>query len=194
MSRRNEIRMSNRAEARQALVARLKTAGCEPKTDNRTGWFSAGDFDAAVTVPDSALLEREPSTEESTAIPARVPNLTEEQKDLLQRIVGVYTSGCHSPFIFLHPTPSRAAILLYNGPQPKIEVRADEFDLQRLATEQFVDVTRDSQGHYAENRRLWGSRQTASFRLHASPNRVSSRNWCSGSRPSGLPTTLLVSL
>ena len=37
--------------------------------------------------------------------------------------------------------------MLYSGPQTKVEVRADEFDLQRLATEQFLDVTRDSQGH-----------------------------------------------
>ena len=117
------------------------------KTDNRTAWLSAGDFDAAVHIPDRAFVEPEASTGEAVAVTGRAPNVTEQQRDLLHRIVGVYTSGCHSPFIFLHPTPRRAAILLYNGPQPKIEVRADEFDLERLATEQLVDVTRDSRGH-----------------------------------------------
>jgi hypothetical protein len=50
---RSEVRISNRAEDRQALVDRLKTAGCDVKTDKKTGWLSEGDFDIAIQPPDS---------------------------------------------------------------------------------------------------------------------------------------------
>jgi predicted nucleotide-binding protein len=142
---RAEVRVSNRAEDRQALVARLKTAGCDVKTENRTGWLSAGDFDAAVRVPDT-FVEPEASVGEVAAIAGPVPNLTEEQKDLLHQIVGVYTSGCRTPFIFCDATSTSTAGLVYGGPQPNIEVHADETDFQRLAMEHLLDVTRNSDG------------------------------------------------
>jgi predicted nucleotide-binding protein len=141
---RAEVRVSNRAEDRQALVARLKTAGCDVKTENRTRWLSAGDFDAAVRVPDT-FLEPEASVGEAAAIAGRVPNLTGEQKTLLRQIVGVYVAGCHSPFI-LCETDTGGASLLYGGPQPDMEVHADETDFQRLAMEQLLDLTRDARG------------------------------------------------
>jgi predicted nucleotide-binding protein len=56
---RNEVRISNKAEDRQALAARLRTAGCDLKTDNRTGWLNAGDFDTAMQLPDHNSIERE---------------------------------------------------------------------------------------------------------------------------------------
>lgn len=142
---RNEIRISNQPEARQALVARLRTAGCDVKTENRIDWLKAGDFDAAVRPPDP-ILEREASVEEGAVATGRVPNLTEEQNDLLHQIVGVYTSGCHTPFIFCDATSTSAPGLVYGGSQPNIEVHADETDFQRLAAEQLLDLTRNSQG------------------------------------------------
>ena len=56
---RAEIRISNKAEHRQALVARLKGAGCDATTENRIEWLKAGDFDAAVQMPDHDFVEQE---------------------------------------------------------------------------------------------------------------------------------------
>ncbi len=49
---RNEIRITNRSEDRQALAARLRTAGCAVKTENMSSWLSEGDFDSADGAPD----------------------------------------------------------------------------------------------------------------------------------------------
>src|SRR5580692_3051195 len=46
-SGRNQVFIGNSAEARQALVDRLRNLGCDVRTDNKTHWLSAGDFDAA---------------------------------------------------------------------------------------------------------------------------------------------------
>jgi predicted nucleotide-binding protein len=51
---RNHIYITNQIEGRQALAARLKTAGCDVQTEHQTYWHRAGDFDAAVFAPDSA--------------------------------------------------------------------------------------------------------------------------------------------
>lgn len=70
-------------------------------------------------------------------------NLTEEQKQLLQQIVAVYTGGCHSPFI-LSETFS-GATLIYSG-HPSVPVNAVKTDLMRLAEEGYVDCAPNSQG------------------------------------------------
>ncbi len=44
---RHIVRISNDAKARQELVARLKTAGCNVKTEAKIDWLHEGDFDAA---------------------------------------------------------------------------------------------------------------------------------------------------
>jgi predicted nucleotide-binding protein len=56
---RNQIHISNRAEDRQALATRLRTAGCDVQTEDRSHWYRAGDFDAAVYAPDSAAAPGE---------------------------------------------------------------------------------------------------------------------------------------
>lgn len=45
---RHTVRLNNTAEMRQALVDRLKVAGCEVKTEGKSGWYSVGDFDSCV--------------------------------------------------------------------------------------------------------------------------------------------------
>jgi hypothetical protein len=138
---RNEIRITNRAEDRQALVARLKMAGCDVKTDYRIDWLRAGDFDAAVAAPD-AFAEHGTPIDDVAAPTGHVPNLTGEQKTLLRQIVGVYVAGCHSPFIFLE-TGNGTANLSYGGSRPDVEVHADDADLRRLVAEQLLDFTAD---------------------------------------------------
>jgi predicted nucleotide-binding protein/predicted ArsR family transcriptional regulator len=44
---RHIVRISNDAKARQELVTRLKTAGCNVKTEAKIDWLHEGDFDAA---------------------------------------------------------------------------------------------------------------------------------------------------
>ena len=130
---RNEIRISNRAEDRQALVARLRTAGCDVSTEHQIDWFMAGDFDAAVQKPDQASAERETSTERGAATAERVPNLTEGQKALLHQIVGVYVAGCHSSFMFCEATPALPACCTA-APSPTLKsmpMRPTSSDLQR---------------------------------------------------------------
>jgi len=48
---RNVIRMDNSSEKRQKLVSRLKNAGCDVKTKDKTYWLRAGDFDGAILEP-----------------------------------------------------------------------------------------------------------------------------------------------
>jgi hypothetical protein len=50
---RHVLSISNDTKRRQALADRLKTAGCEAKTDHRTDWQDEGDFDAADEPPDN---------------------------------------------------------------------------------------------------------------------------------------------
>jgi predicted nucleotide-binding protein len=49
---RNEVRISNSPEHRQALAGRLKTAGCDVRIEHKADWLKAGDFDAAIQTPD----------------------------------------------------------------------------------------------------------------------------------------------
>jgi predicted nucleotide-binding protein len=46
------VQISNAVKSRQALADRLKTARCLVKTDGRTSWHEAGDFDSANHPPD----------------------------------------------------------------------------------------------------------------------------------------------
>lgn len=144
---RAEIRISSDAASRQALIGRLKAAGCDVKAEHRVDWLTAGDFDGAVLAQDPTVVDDEPSTEASAAAASAVlSNLTEEQKDLLHLIVGVYLGGCRSAFIFCHATSTSCPTLLYGGSQPNIAVRADETDFQRLAMENLLDLTTNSGG------------------------------------------------
>lgn len=70
-------------------------------------------------------------------------NLTDEQKDLLRKIVQVYVDGCHSPFIFVQ-TLSDAA-LVYAG-HPSVPVEANITDFRRLQAEGLIDCIFDGQG------------------------------------------------
>src|SRR6185436_14515410 len=49
---RNLIYISNDVKKRQGLADRLRTAGCDVKTENRTDWHTAGNFDTATESPD----------------------------------------------------------------------------------------------------------------------------------------------
>jgi hypothetical protein len=46
---RHILRISNSAIHRQTLADRLRNAGCDVQTSNRTDWLHEGDFDAAIT-------------------------------------------------------------------------------------------------------------------------------------------------
>ncbi len=52
---RNEVRISNRPEHRQALAARLSAAGCAVDTGAKTSWLTEGDFDSALAAPDESV-------------------------------------------------------------------------------------------------------------------------------------------
>jgi predicted nucleotide-binding protein len=45
---RHILHLSNKPESRLAFADRLRRAGCAAKTENRTSWLTAGDFDAAM--------------------------------------------------------------------------------------------------------------------------------------------------
>lgn len=49
---RHVLHISNEPKKRQGLADRLRTAGCDVKTDHRTDWHSAGDFNRANISPD----------------------------------------------------------------------------------------------------------------------------------------------
>jgi predicted nucleotide-binding protein len=49
---RHVIHLSNKAESRKKIADRLKNAKCLVRTDNRSDWLNAGDFDSARHNPD----------------------------------------------------------------------------------------------------------------------------------------------
>lgn len=51
---RNIVHISNDPKRRQGLADRLRTAGCDVKTDHRTQWQDAGDFNGAQETPDQS--------------------------------------------------------------------------------------------------------------------------------------------
>lgn len=52
---RHLVHLSNKAPSRQALVDRLKRAGCAVDTDNKSDWLERGDFDGAIEDADVAV-------------------------------------------------------------------------------------------------------------------------------------------
>lgn len=75
---RNEVRISNRPEDRQALVGRLKTAGCSVTTEHKTDWLRSGDFESAIQTPDDN--SRDPEADSKAPV-AGNPTLVEVQPD-----------------------------------------------------------------------------------------------------------------
>lgn len=49
---RHLVHLSNQMTSRQGFADRLRTAGCNVKTEHRTEWHHAGDFDSANVAPD----------------------------------------------------------------------------------------------------------------------------------------------
>jgi predicted nucleotide-binding protein len=80
---RNVLYINNRIEKRQGLADRLRIAGCEVRTDNRTDWHTAGDFDGANQSADLPL-------EESTA-DADLIAFHDIKKSLLEKQANHYT-------------------------------------------------------------------------------------------------------
>jgi len=58
---RHVIHLSNEAEARHALADRLRTSGCDVRTNNRKDWLRTGNFDVATHEPDFAAMPEMPS-------------------------------------------------------------------------------------------------------------------------------------
>ncbi len=54
---RNVLYASNDLRKRQGLADRLKTAGCDVKTDHRHDWHTSGDFDGANEGPDAPTAD-----------------------------------------------------------------------------------------------------------------------------------------
>jgi hypothetical protein len=71
-------------------------------------------------------------------------NLTEQQKELLKKIVETYTGGCHEPFIFVE-TLSQEAALVYPT-RPTVAVDATKSDVLRLRDEDLVDCVLNADG------------------------------------------------
>jgi predicted nucleotide-binding protein len=69
---RNEVRVSDRPEDRQALAGRLKTAGCDVRTEHKTDWLQAGDFDGAIQTPDDDSGDAE-ADRNAPVLPVPVP-------------------------------------------------------------------------------------------------------------------------
>src|SRR4051794_4182046 len=74
-------------------------------------------------------------------------NLSEQQRELLRKIVGVYTSGCYEPFVLVQ-APLEETSLLYPD-QPAIPVEATKADLLHLRDEGLVDYQPTSNGAFS---------------------------------------------
>ena len=71
-------------------------------------------------------------------------NLTEKQKELLRKMVGVYVDGCYEPFTLVE-TLAQGAALVYPG-RPKVPVDAITSDVLHLRDENLVDCQLTSAG------------------------------------------------
>jgi len=86
---RNALYISNDIKQRQGLADRLRTSGGAVKTENRTDWHVAGDFDSANEPPDFSCSDPDatPSTGLATSgitpQPQAIPHLSEGARDLL---------------------------------------------------------------------------------------------------------------
>jgi predicted nucleotide-binding protein len=86
---RNVLYISNDIKQRQALADRLRISGATVKTENRTDWHAAGDFDSANQPPDSSYSD--PNVTPSAGLatsgkipePQPIPRLSEGARDLL---------------------------------------------------------------------------------------------------------------
>jgi hypothetical protein len=66
-------------------------------------------------------------------------NLTDEQKELLRKIVDVYNAGCHSEFI-VSVAHGRPPELTYDSGHPNVMVDVDTADFHQLASEQLITL------------------------------------------------------
>ena len=131
---RNEVRISNRSEDRQALAARLKTAGCAVKTENRSNWLSAGDFDAAIASPDGEAPEE---VLEMAANPA----LLVGQPILQLELVDPETREKLGNPVEVHP-------LLFNLPDPRSLPTYGKASVDFLGTR--LDMSADNNDYYED--------------------------------------------
>ena len=74
------VRMDNSPEKRQDLATRLRTAGCPVHTQSTTSWFSAGDFESAVSGSDRPSEERVESN-----IPTPIVSLSHDARTMLNK-------------------------------------------------------------------------------------------------------------
>jgi predicted nucleotide-binding protein len=82
---RHEVKINNRAEDRLSSIARLKTAGCDVRFENKTDWLNAGDFDSSMRPPDfgaadAPVAENTPSTPDPG--PVATQNVVEDDDDV----------------------------------------------------------------------------------------------------------------
>ena len=84
---RNVLYISNDLKKRQGLADRLRTAGCDVKTDHRTDWHTAGDFDTANEGPDTPT-GREAGDSDLAAFKEIAASLKEQQANTYKPEIG----------------------------------------------------------------------------------------------------------
>ena len=86
---RNALYISNDIKQRQALADRLRISGAAVKTENRTDWHAAGDFDSANEPPDFSYTDPNATPSAGLATsgnilePQPIPRLSDGARDLL---------------------------------------------------------------------------------------------------------------
>jgi predicted nucleotide-binding protein len=70
---RNILHISNDIKQRQALADRLRISRAAVKTENRTGWHTAGDFDSANEPPDFSSSDPNATSSASLATSGKAP-------------------------------------------------------------------------------------------------------------------------
>lgn len=123
------------------------------RSDSDERFFFTGDFQLAVTPEGRPYFENldeqwnqsviavQPSSSHGT--PYSHMNLTSEQRELLNTIVGVYNAGCQTEFIVSHTQTGSS--LIYSG-HPAVSINAGDSDFQQLEKLNLISLTRNSQG------------------------------------------------
>lgn len=85
---RHILRIVNDAKARQDLVSRLKTAGCDVKTEGRTDWLHEGDFDGAGK-SHTENIEKEIESLKNSKSTTKEEDRLEKEEDEILKYLGV---------------------------------------------------------------------------------------------------------
>lgn len=106
------------------------------------------------------VVEAGETARPSGPVPQSAPDLTDEQRELLAAIVGVYRSGCRAEFLVARS--HTGAGLAYPG-RDSVPITATDSDFQHLAAEKLLDLERTPQGLLRGKPTAGGIRYASSF-------------------------------